>query len=327
MAHASPSSAASTRFDLTTSRSPCASCATSPLTQRPPDERSADVASPCRRARSAHAGSLERDHVTALPAFASRRRPPASSTWAARARRCSTGRSPTSTGGTFVLRIEDTDEARNRPGVDAGHHRRAGLDRHPRRRPALRGPVLPERVRRAARRRRAAAVRGGPRLLLRHDARRDRRARNKAEGNQGYEGWSRDRGLGPGPGPRAALPGARGHHGRARPGPRRGRRSTTRTIEDFVLLRGNGTPMFLLANVVDDMAMASPTSCAPRSTCRTRPSSSCSGRRSAPRAAGVGARAGAGERAAQEAVEAARQGGARAVPRRGLPGRRRWSTT
>jgi glutamyl-tRNA synthetase len=27
------------------------------------------------------------------------------------------------------------------------------------------------------------------------------------------------------------------------------------TIEDFVLLRGNGTPMFLLANVVDDMEM------------------------------------------------------------------------
>ena len=27
------------------------------------------------------------------------------------------------------------------------------------------------------------------------------------------------------------------------------------TIEDFVLLRGNGTPMFLLANVVDDIAM------------------------------------------------------------------------
>ena len=28
------------------------------------------------------------------------------------------------------------------------------------------------------------------------------------------------------------------------------------TIEDFVLLRGNGTPMFLLANVVDDIEMA-----------------------------------------------------------------------
>ena len=26
------------------------------------------------------------------------------------------------------------------------------------------------------------------------------------------------------------------------------------TIEDFVLLRGNGSPMFLLANVVDDIA-------------------------------------------------------------------------
>ncbi len=27
------------------------------------------------------------------------------------------------------------------------------------------------------------------------------------------------------------------------------------SIEDFVLLRGNGTPMFLLANVVDDIEM------------------------------------------------------------------------
>ena len=31
--------------------------------------------------------------------------------------------------------------------------------------------------------------------------------------------------------------------------------STTATIEDFVLLRGNGTPVFLLANVVDDIEM------------------------------------------------------------------------
>ena len=47
----------------------------------------------------------------------------------------------------------------------------------------------------------------------------------------------------------------------------------------------------------------SPTSCAPRSICPTPPSSRCCGRRSAMTAA-VGARAGAGQRAAQEAVEA-----------------------
>src|SRR6185295_8727139 len=70
----------------------------------------------------------------------------------------------------------------------------------------------------------------------------------------GYDGYSRDRGLGPGPGRvlRFRVPDGsttvrdlvRGDvvfdHG---------------TIEDFVLLRGNGTPMFLLANVVDDAAM------------------------------------------------------------------------
>ena len=32
--------------------------------------------------------------------------------------------------------------------------------------------------------------------------------------------------------------------------------STTAAIEDFVILRGNGSPLFLLANVVDDMSQS-----------------------------------------------------------------------
>ena len=74
-------------------------------------------------------------------------------------------------------------------------------------------------------------------------------------GISGYDGYSRDRGLEPGPGRvlRFRVP-----------------EGTTvvndlvrgevtfdnSTIEDFVLLRGNGTPVFLLANVVDDIEMA-----------------------------------------------------------------------
>ena len=82
----------------------------------------------------------------------------------------------------------------------------------------------------------------------------DVEARNKAEGNQGYQGWSRDRGLGPGPGHvlRFRVPeGTTVVHDRVR-----GEVSFDNAlIEDFVLLRSNGSPMFLLANVVDDLTM------------------------------------------------------------------------
>ena len=81
-------------------------------------------------------------------------------------------------------------------------------------------------------------------------------ARNKAAGGKpGYDGFCRDRGLGPGPG--------RALRFRA---PDEGTTSFTdlirgevdidnRTIEDFVLLRSSGTPTFLLANIVDDADM------------------------------------------------------------------------
>ena len=81
--------------------------------------------------------------------------------------------------------------------------------------------------------------------------------RNAAAGGPpGYDGHCRDRGLAPGEGRalrfRAPDEGAtefddlvRGHVSFA-----------NATIEDFVLLRSNGTPTFLLANVVDDADMA-----------------------------------------------------------------------
>jgi glutamyl-tRNA synthetase len=159
-------------------------------------------------------------------------------------------------GGTFVLRIEDTDEARNRPewtqgildalawlGVEAAD-------------PAFEGPYFQSDY---AAEHRAAAER----LLASGDAyycdctREAVEARHSqsSTGSQGYDGFCRDRALGAAPGHalrfRVPRPGTtvvvdliRGmptfHHD---------------AIEDFILLRGDGSPVFVLANVVDDIAM------------------------------------------------------------------------
>ena len=80
-------------------------------------------------------------------------------------------------------------------------------------------------------------------------------ARAKIEGRPGYGGWSRDRGLEPGPGRalRFRVPeGATVVHDLIR-----GEVTfANETLEDFVLVRGNGAPIFNLANVVDDIDMA-----------------------------------------------------------------------
>ena len=82
-------------------------------------------------------------------------------------------------------------------------------------------------------------------------------ARNKAAGGKpGYDGFCRDRGLGPGPGRalrfRSPDEGATSFADLIR-----GEISVENSnIEDFVLLRSNGTPTFLLANIVDDADMA-----------------------------------------------------------------------
>ena len=157
-------------------------------------------------------------------------------------------------GGTFVLRIEDTDEARNRPewtqgiidalawiGISAD-------DEH------FEGPHFQSEYA-------AAHVAAANRLFEQGDAYycdltgEEIQARAKELGLSGYDGYSRDRGLGPGPGRVLRF--------RVPEGTTvvddvvRGRVSfDNSTIEDFVLLRGNGTPMFLLANVVDDIEMA-----------------------------------------------------------------------
>ena len=260
------------------------------------------------------------------PAIGSRRRRPGSSTSAGRARRCTTGRWRSRQGGTFVLRIEDTDEVRNHPEwtqgiIDALAWIGIAADD-----PTFEGPyfqsayaaahvaaaerlyeqglayycdLTPEQIEERARARRQARLR---RLLA--------RPRPRAR-----------------PRPGAALPRARRRDGRRRRHPRRGRRSSTSTSRTSCCCAATARRCSCSPTSSTTSRWASPTSCAARSTCRTRRSSSCCGRRSGnepPVWAHVPVLV---NEAAQEAVEASRQGRPRVVPRRGLPGRRRWSTT
>ena len=156
-------------------------------------------------------------------------------------------------GGTFVLRIEDTDEARNRPEwtqgiVDALAWIGISADD-----PHFEGPHFQSEYA-------AAHVEAASRLYDEGAAYycdltgEQLQERAKESGASGYDGHSRDRGLGPGPGRvlRFRVPdGVTVVHDLVR-----GDVSfDNATIEDFVLLRGNGTPVFLLANVVDDIEM------------------------------------------------------------------------
>jgi glutamyl-tRNA synthetase len=157
-------------------------------------------------------------------------------------------------GGTFVLRIEDTDEARNRPEWTQGIIDALAWLGISDADPHFEGPYFQSDY---AEQHVLAAQRlfdDGYAYFCDMTAE-EIAERAKAEGAQGYQGWSRDRGLGPGPGRvlRFRMP-----EGRTMVDDLvRGRVEFDHaSIEDFVLLRGNGSPMFLLANVVDDITMA-----------------------------------------------------------------------
>ena len=157
------------------------------------------------------------------------------------------------TGGTFVLRIEDTDESRNSPewtqgiidalswlGIDSSH-------------PQFEGPYFQSQNA-------ALHVAAAHKLFEQGNAywcdlsAEQIQARAKETGKQGYDGYSRDRGLTGGPGHvlRFRVPtGSTVVHDLVRGEVE----FANETIEDFVLLRSNGSPMFLLANVVDDIEM------------------------------------------------------------------------
>jgi glutamyl-tRNA synthetase len=154
-------------------------------------------------------------------------------------------------GGTFVLRIEDTDAARNRPEWTEGILSALdwiGIERGTYEGPYFQSAYTAEHT--------AAATRlyGEGRAYYCDCTRDDVVARN---GNQfaGYDGFCRERGLGPAEG--RALRFRTPDEGetvvvdlvRGEP------TFENKLIEDFVIVRGNGGPLFLLANVVDDMTM------------------------------------------------------------------------
>ena len=154
-------------------------------------------------------------------------------------------------GGTFLLRIEDTDEARNREEWVEGilsTLRWAGLDWDE-------GPYRQsERGHLYAKAGEELAAAGQAYWCDCTREAIDARAKERG-GPPGYDGFCRNRGLGPGEG--RALRVRTPDEGvtvvvdliRGEP------TFPNSAIEDFVLLRPNGTSVFLLANAVDDVDM------------------------------------------------------------------------
>jgi len=156
-------------------------------------------------------------------------------------------------GGTFVLRIEDTDEARNHPQWTTGiidALRWIGIGDHD---PVFEGPY--SQSDNAAAHLDAAFDLYERGLAYYCDLTTEQiQQRAKVSGRPGYDGYSRDRSLGPGPGHvlRFRVPDGATVVKDVVRGPVEFDHAN---IEDFVLVRGNSTPVFLIANVVDDILM------------------------------------------------------------------------
>ena len=162
------------------------------------------------------------------------------------------------TDGIFVLRVEDTDDSRNNPqwtqgiidalawlGIDSS-------DSH------FEGPYFQSAnaaLHVAAAEKLFAQGKAYYCDLSTEDIQKRAKESGKQNERQGYDGYSRDRGLGPGAGHvlRFRVPeGSTIINDQVR-----GEVVfDNATIEDFVLLRSNGSPVFLIANVVDDITQA-----------------------------------------------------------------------
>jgi glutamyl-tRNA synthetase len=154
--------------------------------------------------------------------------------------------------GTFILRIEDTDESRNRPEwtqgiIDAMAWLGMGTDD-----PCFEGPYFQSSY--AAEHVAAAGRIHAAGSAYYCDCTRDDVVARTGDSNLGYDRHCRDRGLEAAEGRALRF---RVPAGRTVVEDRvRGTvEFDNELIEDFVLLRGNGSPMFLLANVVDDLQM------------------------------------------------------------------------
>ena len=154
-------------------------------------------------------------------------------------------------GGAFVLRIEDTDAARNRPEWTDGIL--SALDWIGIERGSYEGPYFQSSY--AAEHTAAATRLYGEGRAYYCDCTRDDVIARTGSQYTGYDGFCRERGLEPGPG--RALRFRTPDDGetvvvdlvRGKP------TFENRLIEDFVIARSDGSAVFLLANVVDDMTM------------------------------------------------------------------------
>jgi glutamyl-tRNA synthetase len=154
-------------------------------------------------------------------------------------------------GGTFILRIEDTDRERGDESWTAGilasmEWLGLGWDE---------GPIYQST-------RSALYAAAADALIASGDAyfcsctRPEIDARTKGKPTSGYDGFCRDRELGPGPG-RALRFRVPDDGETLVPDVVRGNVTfPNASIEDFVIVKSNGDPIFVLANVVDDQEMA-----------------------------------------------------------------------
>jgi glutamyl-tRNA synthetase len=157
------------------------------------------------------------------------------------------------TGGTFILRIEDTDTERSREewvdGILAALQW-LGLD-------ADEGPI--RQSTRMARYREAEDVLWEGGLLYACDCTHEQiEARNKAAGRltPGYDGFCRERHLSRGEGRALRFRSPDVGVTIVADVVRGDVVFPNEAIDDFVVVKGNGAPLFVLANVVDDMDMA-----------------------------------------------------------------------
>jgi glutamyl-tRNA synthetase len=152
-------------------------------------------------------------------------------------------------GGTLVLRIEDTDAARNRPEWTDGIISAMawlGIDESQYEGPVFQSANLAKHTEAAQR------LFAQGRAYYCDCTRADVIART-GDQHRGYDGFCRDRGLGQGDG-RALRFRAPDEGATVIDDLVRGKTLfENSTIEDFVLARGDGSVLFLLANVVDDM--------------------------------------------------------------------------
>jgi glutamyl-tRNA synthetase len=154
-------------------------------------------------------------------------------------------------GGTFVLRVEDTDAARNKPEwTDGILSALAALGMHADD-PTFEGPYFQSANVEKHREATAKLLAAG--RAYHCDCTRDDVAARTGNAQSGYDGYCRDRGLTyepgralrfrtPDEGETAVVDLIRGNPV-----------FPNDAIEDFIVARGDGSPVFLLANVVDDL--------------------------------------------------------------------------